>query len=59
MLADWVGTQGQVKLAKKKQNTPTCDDIPRNPQIQNEKRFVFRLQFSLYNKHSNQKALQF
>ena len=39
VLADWVGAQGQVKLAKKKQNTPNCDVIPRKTHIQNEKLF--------------------
>jgi len=33
---DWLA-QGQVKMAKKTQKHPTCDAIPRNPQIQNEK----------------------
>ena len=43
-MADWVGAQGQVNVAKKRKNTPTCHDTPRSPQIQNEKHF-FHLQF--------------
>jgi len=37
-MTDWVGAQGQVNLAKKTQTT--CDDTPRNPQIQNENFFL-------------------
>ena len=43
-MANWVGTQGQVNLAKKRKYTPSCDVIPRNAQILNEKSFL-NLQF--------------
>jgi len=38
-MAQWVGVQGQVKVAKKSQNTPTCSGLPSEPQTENEKRF--------------------
>jgi len=58
MLADWVGAQGQVNLAKKNKTPPLVTSSPEIPKSKT-KNVVFRLQFSLYNKHSNQKALQF
>jgi len=38
-MAQWVGVQGQVKVTKKRKNTPTCGVPPREPQTENEKRF--------------------
>jgi len=38
-MAHWVGTQGQVKLAKKTQNTPTCDVPPENPELESKNVF--------------------
>jgi len=35
-VAHWIGTKGQVKLAKKTQNTPTYDVTYRRPQTQYE-----------------------
>jgi len=40
-MAQWVGIQGQVKLAKKSQNTPTCSGPASETQTENEKRFFF------------------
>jgi len=34
-----VGAQGQVKVVKKMQNTPTCDIPPSKRQTKNEKKF--------------------
>ena len=42
-MAQWVGFQGQVKVAKKSKNTPTCSGPPSEPQTENENRF-FRFQ---------------
>ena len=45
-MSQWVGAQGQVKVAK---NTPTCDVSPRKPPTENENIFFrFRLQDLLY-----------
>jgi len=41
-MAQWVGVQGQVKVAKKSQNTRTCSGLPSEPQTENEKRFFFQ-----------------
>jgi len=38
-MAQLVGVQGQVKVAKKSQNTPTCSGPPSEPHTENEKRF--------------------
>jgi len=38
-MGQWVGAQGQVKVAKKCKNTPTCDVRPSERQTENEKRF--------------------
>jgi len=38
-MAQWVGVQGQVKVAKKSKNTPTCSGPPCEPQTENENRF--------------------
>ena len=43
-MAHWDGAQGQAKMAKITQNTPTCDIPPRKAQTQNEKK-IFYLQF--------------
>jgi len=40
-MAQWVGVQGQVKVAKKNNNTPTCSGLPSERQTENEKRFFF------------------
>ena len=40
-MAQWVGVQDQVKVAKKSKNSPTCGGRPREPQTKNEK-FLFR-----------------
>jgi len=37
-MAQLVGVQGQVKVAKNSQNTPTCSGPPSEPQTENEKR---------------------
>jgi len=42
-MAQWVGVQGQVKVAKKIKNTPTCSGPPSKPQTENETVF-FRFQ---------------
>jgi len=34
----WIGTQGQVYLAKKAKTCPHCDVTHREPQIRNEKK---------------------
>ena len=36
-MAHWVGTQGQVYLAKEAKTCPHCDVTHREPQIRNEK----------------------
>ena len=36
-----VGAQGQVKVAKKCKNTPTCDVPPSKRQTKNKKNFFF------------------
>jgi len=41
-MAQWVVVQGQVKVAKKKQNYPHLQQTPSKPQTENENRF-FRL----------------
>jgi len=38
-MAQWVGVQGEVKVAKKSKNTPTCSGSPSEPQTKNENRF--------------------
>ena len=45
-MAQWVGDQGQVKVAKKSLNTPTCSGPPANrkPNTENEKRFFFHFE---------------
>ena len=43
-MAQWVVVQGQVKVAKKRQNTPTCSGPPSEPQTENEIRFFFLFQ---------------
>jgi len=40
-MAQWVGVQGQVKVAKNSQNIPTYGSPPTEPQTKNEKRFFF------------------
>jgi len=40
-MAHWVGTQGQVKLAKNARTSPHYDIAPRKPQTQNEKHLFF------------------
>jgi len=42
-MVQWVGAQGQVKVAKKCKNTPTCDIPPSKRQTKNKKIF-FRCQ---------------
>ena len=42
-MAQWVGVQGQLKVAKKSKNTPTCNRPPSEPQTKRENRF-FRFQ---------------
>ena len=37
-MAQWVGAQGQVKVAK---NTPTCGVPPRKPPTESKKNFFF------------------
>jgi len=44
-MAKWVGVQGQVKVAKKNNNTPTCSGLPSERQTESEKRFfLFQLE---------------
>jgi len=43
-MARWGGVQGQVKVAKKSQTTPTCGGPPSEPKSENEKRFFFQFQ---------------
>jgi len=38
-MGQWVGAQGQVKVAKKCKNTSTCDVPPSERQTKNEKIF--------------------
>jgi len=38
-MGQWVGTQGQVKVAKKCKNTPTSDVTPSKRQTKNKKIF--------------------
>jgi len=40
-MAKWVGVQGQVKVAKKNNNTPTCSGLPSERQTESEKRLFF------------------
>jgi len=40
-MVQWVVVQGQVKVAKKKQNTPTCSGPPSEHQTENENVFFF------------------
>jgi len=42
-MADWIGPQDRVKVAKKHKITLTCDVTHREPQTQNEKNFFFKL----------------
>ena len=42
-MAHWDSAQGQAKMAKITQNTPTCDVTPRKPQTQNEKCYFFNV----------------
>jgi len=39
-MAQWVGVQGQVKVAEKSQNTSTCSGPPSELQTENKKRFI-------------------
>jgi len=39
-MAHWVGTQGQVYLAKEAKTCPHCDVTHREPQIRNEKKYL-------------------
>jgi len=43
-MAQWVGVQGQVKVAKTSKNTYTCGGHPREPKTENEKFFRFPLE---------------
>ena len=43
-MAQWVVVQGQVNVAKKSKNIPTCSGPPREPHTENENRFFFRFQ---------------
>jgi len=36
-MAHWIGSQGQVNLAKKAKTSPQYDATPRKPQTQNDK----------------------
>ena len=38
-MTQWVGVQGQVKVAKKRKNTPTCSGPPTEPQTETENSF--------------------
>jgi len=38
-MAQWVVVQGQVKVAKKSKNTPTCSGPPSEPQTEKENLF--------------------
>ena len=40
-MAQWIGVQGQVKMAKKSKNTPTCSGPPIEPQTENRFFFYF------------------
>jgi len=40
-MAQWAVVQGQVKVAKKSKNTPTCSVPSSEPQTENENRFFF------------------
>jgi len=42
-MAQWVVVQGQVKVAKKSKNTPTCSGLPSELQTENKNCF-FRFQ---------------
>ena len=44
-MAHCFGANAQVKLAKKTQNTPTCDVTRRETQIRNENNFAFNLNY--------------
>jgi len=49
-MAQWVGVQGQVNVAKKTQKHPLFGVPPREPQAENEKVFfLFRLVEDLLN----------
>jgi len=39
-MGQWVGVQGQAKVAKISQTCPHCDITSRKPQIQSEKFFL-------------------
>jgi len=42
-MAQWVVVHGQVKMAKKSKNTPTCSGPPSEPQTENENLFFFSI----------------
>ena len=46
-MTHWDGAQGQAKMAKITQNTPTCDVPPRESQTQNEKIFFFDFDYKI------------